>query len=444
MSADLAWAEQWRAEQRVRSAFACAEVPLATLARWQIGAEDIAHATGGFFRIIAVRTTSSDAAIDGETQPFILQPEIGILGFLARRGANGPELLVQAKTEPGNEGAVQLAPSFQCTPSNYTARHGGTPAPFFDHFAAPPEGSVISDLRQSEQGTRFFGKFNRNMVVELPAASAPDAMGPAWRWLDAAALRALLVHDNVLNTDARSVLVSTPWRYWAQGEPFARWQGRGGFGAALLRSYRHGDADDPRAWLLAQRAATTIAHARLALADLPGWRMRDGALAPIAPGGFAVRGYRVQARDREVPNWDQPLVDSAGDGQITLLCQERDGVMRVLLRARAEAGLGNRVEIAASVQIAPGAGAERGIEADLAAAAATGQVHLACHQSEEGGRFHRDGNAYHIVELPAETRFELPAGFRWVTVRQLETLCTTPGLVTNEARSAVSLLLSLA
>lgn len=443
MSADIAAVAQWRAEQRARSAFACTEVPLDALARWQVGRDDIAHVTGGFFRIIAVRTASSEAAIDGEAQPFILQPEIGILGFLARAGANGPQLLVQAKTEPGNAGAVQLAPSFQCTPSNYTARHGGTPAPFFDHFAAPPPGGVISDLRQSEQGTRFLGKFNRNMVVELPAGTAPEGIGPAWRWLDAAALRALLVHDNVLNTDARSVLVSTPWRYWAGGESFARWRGAGGFGAALLRSYRHAEADDPRAWLLAQRAATSVTHARLALADLPGWRMSDGALAPTAPGGFAVRGYRVQARDREVANWDQPLVDSAGDGEITLICQERDGVMRVLLRARAEAGLGNRVEIAASVQIAPGALPERGIEAELAAAAESGIVHLACHQSEEGGRFHRDGNAYRVVELDEAMALAPPAAFRWVTLRQLEALCTTPGLVTNEARSVASLLLSL-
>ncbi len=434
----------WRAEQRVRSAFVCEGMPLEALGRWNMAEREIAHATGGFFRIIAVRTSSSDTGIDGEAQPFILQPEIGILGFLARRGAAGPELLVQAKTEPGNEGAVQLAPSFQCTPSNYTARHGGTPAPFFEHFAEPPPGGVISDLRQSEQGTRFLGKFNRNMVVELPDALAPQEPGPAWRWLDAAALRGLLVADNVLNTDARSVLVSTPWRYWAGGEPFARWAGTDGFGAALLHSYRQAVEDDAAAWLLTRRAAVSITNKRLALTDLPGWRMADGALAPIVPGSFAVRGYRVQARDREVPNWEQPLVDSAGEGQITLICQRHGGVLRVLLRARAEPGLGNRVEIAASVQVAPGSAPEAGFEAELTEAAAGAQVHLACHQSEEGGRFHRDGNAYRIVELDAAMPLARPAAFRWVTLRQLEALCTTPGLVTNEARSAASLLLSLA
>ena len=151
----------WRAAQRARSGFACTPHRLDQLAAWTITSDAIRHASGGFFQIVAVRCHSNRPALDGLAQPFILQPEIGILGFLATpgpRGApHGPRLLVQAKTEPGNVGAVQLAPSFQCTPSNYTARHGGTPAPFLAHFTAPPGGAIRSDLVHSEQGTRFLG-----------------------------------------------------------------------------------------------------------------------------------------------------------------------------------------------------------------------------------------------------------------------------------------------
>ena len=441
---------RWRDEQRLRSAFRCEAIPLAEVGRWRRDAMTLRHDSSGFFAIIAACSRSNDPALDGAAQPFILQTEIGILGFLARPGAPGagPDLLVQAKTEPGNEGAVQLAPSFQCTPSNYTARHGGVPAPLLGLFADAASGSVVADLSQSEQGTRFLGKFNRNMVIALPPGQAPDPPGPAWRWMPASTLRGLLLHDNVVNTDARSVLVGTRWRFWADGAPFARWRGSAGFGAALLeacdRVHSDGDRDEAENWLAASRAATRIETSRIAFADLPGWRIDDAAMQPDGPGRFAIRGYRVQARDREVANWDQPLVDSAGTGRIVLLCQHRQGRLRFLVQARAESGLANRVEIAPSLQIAPGEVASPGIEQQLEALAATGTVRLACRQSEEGGRFHRDANTYAVIELPAGALAEPPATYRWIDLATLEALCTTPGRVTNEGRSAASLLLALA
>ena len=440
MSGIIAAVAAWRAEQRARSAFRCDEMPLAELRAWRRDAAGLAHDSGGFFRIVAVRTRSNDATLDGHAQPFILQPEIGILGFLARPGADGPELLAQAKTEPGNEGATQLAPSFQCTPSNYTARHGGTPAPYLDAVAST-QGTVLSDLRQSEQGTRFLGKFNRNMVVMLPSGLAPPPAGPAWRWLRIADMFSLLGQDNVLNTDARSVLAGTPWRHWSGGAPFARWRGTAGFGAALLASHASGVEADVIPWLLAQRASVAIETARIKLADLTEWHADAAAIAPLGTGGFAVRGYRVTAEDREVAHWDQPLVDSAGIGMIALLCQRRDGVLRILLQARAEPGLANRVEIAASVQVAPGE-SPSGFAAELASLAGSGTLHLRCQQSEEGGRFHRDGNEYRVVELPPDLPIAAPDSYRWATVATLEALCTTPGMATNEARSAASLLLA--
>jgi oxidase EvaA len=447
----LAGVQAWRAAQRERAAFACTPRPLGELAAWTVGEDAIRHASGGFFQVVAVRCRSSLAALDGLAQPFILQPEIGILGFLATPGARGPLLLVQAKTEPGNAGAVQLAPSFQCTPSNYTARHGGTPAPFLALFAeAPPPGAVRrSDAVNSEQGTRFLGKFNRNMVVELPQEAAPRPGEGAWRWIEAAELLPLLGQDNLVNTDARSVLVGTPWAWLCGGAPFARRREDGGFGAALHAAHARGEAGAEHplgavlAWLAAHRRAVEVRHDRLALAALPGWALGREAWAPLAPGGFAVRGYAVQARDREVAQWQQPLVDSDGIGQVVLLCQRRRGVLHVLLHACAEAGLANVVEFGATLQVAPGA-APSGAEAALADLATGAAVRLRCRQSEEGGRFHCDENDYVVAEIDEGAAVEAGAGRIWVGIAQLEALCARPGLTTNELRSTAALLLSLA
>ncbi len=449
----------WREAQRERSGFACVERPVDRLDAWTVGPDAIRHDSLGFFQVVAARCHSSLPALHGHAQPFILQPEIGILGFLATPGDRGPRLLVQAKTEPGNVGAVQLAPSFQCTPSNYTARHGGTPAPFLEWFsgrAAPPGGVRRSDAVNSEQGTRFLGKFNRNMMVEVPGASAPDAGEGAWRWLDMAAFLPLLARDNLVNTDARSVLVGTPWAWLCGGPPFARWRGGDCFGAALHAGHAVGEpgAEQPfaavLAWLAAHRQATRVRHERLSLDALEGWTMAAGAWVPCEcdgemGGGFAVRGFAVQAWDREVGQWQQPLVDSAGVGLIALLCQRRRGVLHVLLHACAEAGLANVVEFGASVQVAPGAAPE-GLAATLAALAAGGDecVRLRCRQSEEGGRFFRDENDYVVAEMDEAAMIPLGTEHIWVGVAQLEALCHRPGVTTNELRSVAALLLSLA
>jgi len=62
--------------------------------------------------------------------------------------------------------------------------------------------------------------------------------------------------------------------------------------------------------------------------------------------------------------------------------------------------------------------------------------------SEEGGRFYRQQNRYMIVRanhLPAEE----PAGFKWLSPKQLRGLATADNFVNVEARTLLSALYSL-
>ncbi len=68
-------------------------------------------------------------------------------------------------------------------------------------------------------------------------------------------------------------------------------------------------------------------------------------------------------------------------------------------------------------------------------------------QSDEGGRFLDSVMRYEICELDAadvEADALAGQGGHWVSLAQLQALCATGGVLTNEARSLVSLLLSLA
>ena len=129
-------------------------VPLEELRSWSggSGADSIRHESGRFFSVTGV-----EVELPGEgrswSQPIIDQPEIGILGILAKEFDGVLHFLMQAKVEPGNPNGLQLSPTVQATRSNYTRVHAVPAVPYLDYFRRHRDRpSVVSDVRQSEQG----------------------------------------------------------------------------------------------------------------------------------------------------------------------------------------------------------------------------------------------------------------------------------------------------
>ena len=185
-------------------------VPLGRLDQWYVeeATGNIKHRTGRFFTISGVRARHRTRHGDLEwDQPIIDQPEIGILGILAKRICVILHFCLQAKEEPGNLQGVQLSPTVQATYSNYTRAHGGALPPFVDLFLDPPRERILYAKLQTEDGGRFLFKSNRNMIVlaeEDEARELPDG----YLWVTLRQIRALLRCDNLVNACARSVLSS--------------------------------------------------------------------------------------------------------------------------------------------------------------------------------------------------------------------------------------------
>jgi len=154
----------WHAEQQAASGFRYGRIPLAEIRRWRLTQGKIEHETGRFFSVVGIEAKSSLAHLDGWSQPIVDQPEIGTLGFLVCRRGDQTNILAQAKTEPGNVGAVQLAPSIQATLSNQNRLHGGAATPYLEYVADDGLGARVYDRLQSEQGTRFLSKYVRNVT----------------------------------------------------------------------------------------------------------------------------------------------------------------------------------------------------------------------------------------------------------------------------------------
>jgi oxidase EvaA len=423
--------QNWLASLIKEAAFKAEFIPLTHSTAWSLQNGLIEHKSGGFFKVTGLKWVSPQGSL--WQQPFFGQREIGTLGFLMRPDGGSRYLLLQAKIEPGNIGIIQLAPTCQATDSNARRVHGGEFPPFVDYFS-PASKNLLYDVLQSEQGTRFFHKRNRNVLAMAPDNIPSSAFH---QWVQVEEVLDFLKTDYLVNTDARSVLVSAPWNLLVGRRPFSRYAD--GFGAELMQSSaapsRHIKLDDLKAGLIAARTKTEKPET-VALEQLPGWRVTNDGVIPGSDSGypFRVRQIKVSVRGREVPAWDQPIIDSASQGKVFLMCARSKGVLHFLFGAGAEAGLYHKIELSPTVVIEPGAAGNENIFDHP-----PGIVRAQCRQSEEGGRFYQDTNLFRLIDL-GET-YDVPQGYYWLTLWDIRRLLDQEGWFTNEARSALSLLL---
>lgn len=382
-------------------------IPLSKSRFWSFENGKIVHRSGRFFKIIGLAN-----------QPFIDQNEIGTLGFLIREKKQKKEILVQAKIEPGNSHIVQLAPTCQATKSNSLMVHGGKEPPF-SHLFNEEHPQIISSTMQSEQGSRFFKKKNRNIL-----ALGPQKLNipKSHRWITIDKLLSLLSKDYLVNTDARSVLVCSPWDKLVNRIPFS--QPKTVFADELSKSYKQDiktrQFKNLKKDLLSVQQKTNSLPI-IPLDKLAGWKITDLGIEPLQKKPFRVRYIKVIAKTREVPEWDQPIIDSYGEGQVDLVCGRIDNVLHFYFHIIIEPGLYNHVELSPASVINPKA-----------------KVIKSVLQSDEGGRFYQDVTRYRIVDI-GEADLTLP-GY-WLNLAQVQNLLLKNGWFTNEARSALSLLL---
>ena len=411
----------WVAEHAERAQLDVRTITLAESLEWHWVDGAIVHRSGRFFRVIGVESYGSENT--RLYQPLVHQPEVGTLCVIHRR-AERDEVLVQAKAEPGTVGVAQLAPSIQATVSNADQVHGGEPPPL-QQAARAGAIETLSRVVASEQGGRFFGKRNANVMARQMAA-LPHS--PTHRWITVDELLELTSLDHLVNTDLRSVLVSSPWRALIGREPFRR--RADDLGRWLATSWEHrGDADGARRRV--EQAAGSVAPVHvLRLDELPGWRITNEGIEPEGSEGFRVRQIHVSVAGREVPRWDQPIVDSLSAGRVELWLRVDGRYPRFGFRLAVEPGLFNRVELSATVVVVPG----------VALPAPTiGAVLAEVQQSDEGGRFFHDISSYLLVL--ADDPESAGDDVVWLTLGDIAELLAEGRWFTNEARSALALVL---
>ncbi|MDY6981915.1 MAG: NDP-hexose 2,3-dehydratase family protein [Pseudomonadota bacterium] len=435
---DFADTQRWLRDLRANCDCSVVRVPFSELDQWYFDEQsgDLKHRSGRFFSIAGLHCTPAwDAAASWE-QPIILQPEIGILGILTREFDGLRYFLMQAKMEPGNVNLVQLSPTMQATFSNYSQAHNGKLPPYTQYFL-DPNARVINSQLQSETGTRFFRKFNRNVLLDV----VDDvAVLPGFRWFTLYEIQQLMAEDDAVNMDSRSVLSNVVLPVTSAGDDRA---------TVFLRSATsgfdaHAALDDLRAWLQAMRDTRAIDTRHMPLNAVRDWVRDDWSIHHATRNYFEVAGVRVEGGAREVASWCQPLLKHDGLGLSGFLCTEIGGVLHFLMQAKPEPGIVGSVELGPTVSLFDyRRRAEQGTQAPylehFLQAPASAILHASI-QSEEGGRFWNLRNHVLVVQVPDAHAIERHDNFAWMTLAQLRELAQGESCVNSEARTLLSCL----
>lgn len=434
---DLSEFYAWFAERREQNEYAVARVPLEEMAGWQVSAEtgDITHHSGKFFAVRGVDVTTDHRTARTWTQPIIVQPEIGILGILVKVVDGTVYCLMQAKMEPGNINLLQLSPTVQATYSNYTRVHHGNPVPYLEHFVAPRRGGAVFDALQSEQGSWFLNKRNRNMIVEATEEVPPH---DDFCWLSFDLVAILLTVPNLVNMDSRTVLSGIPFLFSGINGSHLRLAGSSDDGA--LHSLEH-----LLSWFTEIKSRHHLHRELVPLRDLPDWTHTDGVIARADGTHFRVIGLDVRASNREVAQWSQPMLEPTGRGVIAFVGRNFGDTFHILVHARTEAGTNDVVEMAPTVSCIPsnyhGTPAdERPRYLDVVESAKPADILVDVVHSEEGGRFFHAENRYLVIVAGDDFGLDAPDDYCWMTVDQLTSFVRYGNHVNVAARCLLSCL----
>lgn len=442
---DTADLRRWLAERQAANRYVVRRVPFADLDHWNfdLATGNLRHSSGQFFTVEGLTAHTDYGGVTNWSQPIIDQPEIGILGILVRELDGVMHCLMQAKMEPGNINMIQISPTVQATRSNVRRVHQGNAPRYLEHFSAGRRGRVLVDVLQSEQGAWFYGKRNRNMVVEADG-DVPEH--PDFRWIPLHQLRRLLAYDDLVNMDTRTVLACMPF---GDGGPAGGPAGE--FTDALRRSFGPAGALHPTSavlsWFSEQKLHREFAARLIPLDEVESWHRTADRIARDDGRFFSIVGAGVEASNREVRSWTQPLLAPSGVGLVAFIAKPIGGVLHLLAHARVEAGYRDVVEFGPTVQSTPDnyadPSAPRPRYLDHVLSAPLDRIRFDAVQSDEGGRLYHARNRHVIVEVGDDFPVNTPDDHVWLTVSQLTSLMRRSYHVNIQGRSLLACLSGL-
>lgn len=414
--------------------------PLGQLKNWNYSPLKVSHESGRFFSIegLKVRGLVNEGLIEW-AQPIINQPEHGYLGIIVREFNGVLHFLLQAKIEPGNVNKVQLSPTIQATKSNFSRVHKGKSPDYLEEFINPNPNSILVDQLQTEQGSRFLRKRNRNVIIYSESVEALDGK---FKWLTMWQIQQMMREDNVVNMDTRTVLSCMPFQFSQNHLSHLRSASVNDLIAenSLFSNTSLNSNEFILNWLTKKKLECDISVESIPLMDLKEWNVNMDAISHENNKFFRVIGVNVSIENREVTSWSQPMIEPCEKGLIALGYCLIDSVPHFLVRAKFEIGSFDKIEFAPSIQTSfSNLGSDDNWVLELFR---TGKKVFSVYQSEEGGRFYHEENLNELYEIPFTELDKYDSNFQWMTYRQIHQLMSFSGLVNIQLRTILSMIQS--
>ncbi len=404
---------------------------------------EILNRKRSFFSIIGLRYFCNEEFVS--EQPIILQKEIGYLGIIVKEFDGVLHFLMQAKIEPGNVNFVQLSPTIQATKSNFTRAHGGRLPYYFELFEnASESGIVLYDQIQSEQGSRFYGKRNRNILL-LMEGDVPEH--PNYQWMTLGQIKAFMNIPNLVNMDTRTVLSGIPLAMFEYSEEEKKAAKSFFTDAALYRSLFETNPQDSYTEALAAlnnyKMFTEVERTVVPLRQLVDWKVDDYGVTCKQDADFSIQYYNVQIEGREVAHWLQPLLKAESEALFALVTKVENGIRKFLITVDPEIGCMDKAELGPSLRVNNTKKEPKNSPLyDLVKTHMESGVGILKNviMSEEGGRFYREQNRNVILEIAPEELKTLPDRALWVDYSGLNSMVQANNLLNIQLRNLLSLL----
>jgi oxidase EvaA len=448
---DSTFVLKWLKEQNEKVSVNVDLISFEEMKQWHfdLNIGSLRHVTGRFFSIDGIRVNTNWGSISSWDQPIINQPEIGYLGFIAKEFNGILHLLVQAKIEPGNVNHVQLSPTIQATRSNYNQVHKGNKPLYLEYFQNVSYENVLLDQLQSEQGSRFLSKRNRNIIIRI---QDDIPVHDNFIWLTIGHIKEMMRYDNLVNMDTRTVISGLHYGEFSEANTlllqyFMGTSNKDSLNGELFKSAVTCEGNvntigDIIHFITDIKSKYDLFVNRISLFDVKEWIVSDFEIFRADQKYFKVIGVNVSISNREVLSWQQPMIQPSHTGICAFICKKINGNIHFIVQAKLECGNRDIIEMAPTVQCLTGD--YRSPDnlpipfLNYVLNASNEMVVMDTFQSEEGGRFYKEQNRNLIIMADDNLFDQLPEHYIWMTLNQLYFFNRFNNYLNIQARSLIA------
>ncbi|MGB5980574.1 MAG: NDP-hexose 2,3-dehydratase family protein [Nonlabens sp.] len=412
----LEWIENYR--QQIKHEIE--RIPFSEMKEWKFQEGNIQRDDKSFF---SIKAATSDHIEMADTV-IVHQPEIGILGFILCIQENELYILLHAKSEPGNINLTQIGPSVQATESNYNKKHSGRPTPFINLFTQEGDHTIFS-IKQSEQGNRFFNKYNRNVAVLVDTIDVED-QDNKFKWFKLDEVVKYLNEPHLFNTDFKSVIAHL-FEFLMPDESVSGDE----FTKSLIDSYKNKNAGTAQALLNKiekSRSENKFKSQLIPLNELSEW---DGNSCKLLSNEahFNFDYFEVTLYDRERIHWKQPLITKESTEKLVLIVGMHEGVLSMVFKERYEIGYTNYFQLGPTLQYD---------EYTTDVPIGQGRLLFSFQQSEEGGRFYKNNSIYAVCQKENLDEYVDSKVYYILNLQEVFDMLKITGVLTNESRTMIA------